>query len=90
MKSDAELTLQIRDEITAQMGTRADDVDVQVLRGAVTLTGQLQSDGQKWGLRDAINGMPSVTRYTDDTMVVPQTSARGPDADVARPWFPAE
>lgn len=90
MKSDTELRIQIRDEITAQMGSRADDVDVQVLHGAVTLTGKLQSDSQKWSLCDAINGMPSVTRLTDDTMVVPETSARLQNADVARPWFPAD
>ena len=72
------------------MGTRADDLDVQVLRGAVTLTGKLQSDSEKWSLCDAINGMPNVTHLTDDTMVVPETSARLPDADVARPWFPAD
>jgi osmotically-inducible protein OsmY len=89
MKSDTELRIQIRDEITAQMGSRADDLDVQVLRGAVTLTGKLQSDSEKWSLCDAINGMPSVTRLTDDTMVVPGTSGRLPDADAARPWFPA-
>lgn len=90
MKSDTELRIQIKDEITARMGSRADDVDVRVLHGAVTLTGKLQSDSQKWSLCDAINGMPSVTRLTDDTMVVPQTSERLPDADVARPWFPAD
>jgi osmotically-inducible protein OsmY len=90
MKSDAELRIQIRDEITAQMGTRADDLDVQVLRGAATLTGTLQSDSEKWSLCDAINGMPSVTRLIDDTMVVSEPSARLPDADVARPWFPGE
>jgi hypothetical protein len=32
----------IRDEITAQMGRRADDLDVHVLRGAEPPTGQLQ------------------------------------------------
>ena len=89
MKSDAELRIQIRDEITAQLGIRADDVDVQVLRGAVTLTGELQSDSQKWALCDAINGMPGVTHLTDDTMVVPETAERLQDADVTRPWFPA-
>ena len=89
MKSDSELRIQIRDEITAQMGTLADDVDVQVLRGAVTLTGKLQSDSQKWALCDAINGMPGVMRLTDDTGVVPETSDRLQNADVARPCFPA-
>jgi osmotically-inducible protein OsmY len=90
MKSDAELRIQIRDEITAQLGSRADDLGVQVLRGAVTLTGKLQSEGEKWTLCDAINGMPSVTRLTDDTMVVAETSGRLPNADVARPSFPPE
>jgi len=90
MKSDTELRIQIRDEITAQMGSRTDDVDVQVLHGAVTLTGNLRSDSQKWSLCDAINGMPSVTRLTDDTMVVAEASARLQNADVARPWFPAD
>ena len=90
MKSDTELHTQIRDEITAQMGSRADDVVLQVLRGAVTLTGRLQSEVQKWTLCDAINGMPGVTRLTDDTMVVPRPPVRSPDPDVARPWFPGD
>lgn len=90
MKSDTELRIQIRDEITARMGSRADDLDVQVQGGAVTLTGKLQSDSEKWSLRDVINGMPGVTHLTDDTMVLPETVARLQDADVARPWFPAD
>ena len=90
MKSDTELRIQIRDEVTAQLGSRADDVDVQVLGGAVTLSGKLQSDSEKWALCDAINGMPSVRRLTDDTDVMPESSERLPNADIARPWFPAE
>ena len=89
MKSDTELQIQIRDEITAQMGSRADDVVLEVLNGTVTLTGKLQSEVEKWTLCDAINGMPGVKRLNDDTMVVPDTSERVPDADTARPWFPA-
>ncbi len=45
---------------------------------------------KKWSLCDAINGMPGVTQLTDDTMVVPETSARLQNADVARPWFPSD
>ena len=89
MKSDTELQTAIRDEITAQMGSRADGVDVQVLQGGVTLSGHLQSDVEKLTLCDAINGMPGVKRLTDDTLVVPGTTERLPDADTARPWFPA-
>lgn len=90
MPSDTELRILIRDEIMARMGSGADDVDVQVLSGAVTLTGTLQSESEKWSLCDAIHGMAGVTGLTDDTMVVPETSAPLLDADIARPWFPAK
>jgi osmotically-inducible protein OsmY len=90
MKSDSELRTAVRDEITAQLGSHADDLDVQVQRGVVTLTGKLRSDIEKWTLCDAINGMPGVTRLTDDTMVVPESPEHLPQADAARPWFPAD
>jgi hypothetical protein len=54
------------------------------------LRGSDLSDREKWRLCDVINGMPGVTRLTDDTMVIPEAFARLQDADVARPWFPAD
>jgi osmotically-inducible protein OsmY len=89
MKSDSDLAVEIRTEIARQRGSRADDVDLQVLQGVVTLTGNLQSDLEKWNLRDAISGMPGVERVIDETMIAPEPSLRSADADAARPWFPA-
>lgn len=90
MKTDSDLRVEVRTEIARQRGSRADEVDVQVLQGAVTLTGSLPSDLEKWNLRDVINGMPGVERVVDETMIVPEPSLRSHDADVARPWFPAD
>ncbi len=89
MQSDTELRSLIQDEIITQIGSRADDLDVQVLLGGVTVTGILVSEEEKSSLCDAIQSMPGVVRLSDDTMVVAGTSAQVRDADVARPWFPA-
>jgi osmotically-inducible protein OsmY len=90
MKSDSELLSEMRDEVTRQRGGRTDDIDIQVFHGVVTLTGDVQSDLERWNLRDAITGMPGVERLIDETMVVPEPSVRSTDADIARPWFPAD
>ena len=90
MKSDIELRSEMRDEVTRQRGSRTDDIDIQVLHGVVTLTGDVQSDLEKWNLRDAITGMPGVERVIDETMIVPDPSIQSPAEDVARPWFPAD
>lgn len=90
MRSDSQLQLEIRNEVARQLGDRADDTGVQVLQGVVTLTGQLRSDLEKWNLRDAITAMAGVENLVDETMIVPGPAPRSPDADAARPWFPAD
>ncbi len=90
MTPDNDLRAEVRTEVARQRGSRADEVDVQVLQSVVTLTGRLPSDHDKWKLSDAIRMMPGVTDVVDETMTVPDPALRSSDPDVARPWFPAE
>ena len=90
MKSDSLLRDEIRAEIARQRGRRANDVDLRVLQGVVTLTGTLQSDLEKWDLRDAIGLIPGVEDVIDETMTAPEPLPRASDADIAKPWFPAD
>jgi len=88
MKSDSNLRDEIRAEIARQRGSRANDVELQVIQGVVTLTGTLQSDLEKWNLHDAIRGIPGVEGVIDETMIAPEPTLRSPDPDIAKPWFP--
>ncbi len=90
MKSDGDLRDEIRDELSKQRGSRADELDVQVMQGVVTLTGQLPNEREKWALRDALSDMPGVEGVIDETMIAPEPSPRSPDGDTARAWFPGD
>ena len=89
MKSDSELQNDVRDVLARQPDLRSDGIDVQVLDGVVTLTGEVRSDLERWNMRDAICSLPGVVSLTDEMMVKPEAPAQSPDPDIARPWFPA-
>ena len=66
----------------------ADDIDVRVLAGVVTLAGEVRSDLEKWSAEDAVRSMQGVERLINETLVVAKTQGQPPKADIARPWFP--
>lgn len=89
MKSDSDLRRDIQVELLRQLAVGAQSIDVQVLDGVVTLTGHVTSDLDRWRLDDAIRAIPGVQGLVDETMVAPEAPRASPDADAARPWFPA-
>ena len=88
MKSDSDLQHDVQDELARLCSSGADEIDVRVLEGVVTLTGKVSSDWKKWGAEDAVRRMPGVKGFRDETMVVPSEAGKQPDADIARGWFP--
>ena len=67
---------------------QADDVDVRVLAGVVSLRGKVSSDEGKWNAEDAVRGLQGIERVLNETRVVTQALGQPPQADIARPWFP--
>ena len=88
MKSDSELRQDVLDELARVPTVHADDIDVRVLAGVVTLTGEVRSDLEKWNAEDAVRSMRGVERLLNETMVVAKAPGQPPKADIARPWFP--
>ncbi len=90
MKSDNDMQHDIRNELVQMLSGNAGKLDVQVLEGVVTLTGNVNSDLQRWNVEDAIRRMPGVRGFIDETLVVAlEAPLRSADADTARPWFPS-
>ncbi len=88
MKSDSDLRDEIQVELVQQFSADAQRMDVQVLDGVVTLTGNVGSDLDRWRLDDAIRKMTGVRGLIDKTMAVPEAPLANSDPDIARPWFP--
>ena len=88
MKSDSELRQDVLDELARVPTVHADDIDVRVLAGVVTLTGEVRSDEEKWNAEDAVRGMQGVERLVNEMLVVARAPGLPPEADIARPWFP--
>jgi osmotically-inducible protein OsmY len=88
MKSDADLQHEVQDELATLRSSGADETDVHVLNGVVTLTGKVRSDGGKWSAEDAVRRMPGVKGLRDETMVVHPEPGNQPSEDTARGWFP--
>ena len=57
MKSDSELRQDFPDALARVPMLQADDVDVRVLAGVVSLRGKVSSDEGKWNAEDAVRGM---------------------------------
>lgn len=88
MKSDSELRQDVLDELARVPTVHADDIDVRVLAGVVTLTGEVRSDLEKWNAEDAVRSMQGVERLLNETLVVAKAPGQPLKADIARPWFP--
>jgi osmotically-inducible protein OsmY len=88
MKSDSDLQHDIQIELARLRSLDADEIDVRVLEGVVTLIGNVRSDSEKWGAEDAVRRVPGVKDLHSEMTVFPATSDNAPDADIARGWFP--
>jgi osmotically-inducible protein OsmY len=88
MKSDSVLQHEIQEELARLYGSGADEIDIQVLAGVVTLRGNVRSDWEKWGVEDAVRRNEAVKGWRDETLVAPSEPGKEPDADIARGWFP--
>lgn len=89
MTSDNDMQRDIRDELVRMLSGHAEELDVQVLEGVVTLTGSVDSDREKWNVEDAVRRMPDVRGLINEMLVVAlEAPGRGADTDTARPWFP--
>ncbi len=89
MTSDSGLRDNVHAELLRQFSVSAEKIEVQVLDGVVTLTGQVGSDMARWRLDDAIRALTGVQDLIDETITVPEAPRTNPDPDTARPWFPA-
>jgi osmotically-inducible protein OsmY len=89
MESDVELKQAIRRFISERPDVNDGEVEIQVCKGAVTLTGKMRSDLERWQIEDAIRAMPGVSSLVNNTMTDPLNTPSVIDPDIARPWFPA-
>ena len=89
MNSDLELQASVRRYLDERSDVNHGELDVQVLKGVVTLTGKMRTDVEKWQIEDAIRGMPGVDSLANHTMVAPANSVAAINSDIARPWFPS-
>ena len=89
MKSDSDLRDDIQVELVQQFSAGAERMEVQVLDGVVTLTGNVGSDVDRWRLDDAVRKMTGVRELIDKTIAAPEAPLESSDPDIARPWFPA-
>ncbi len=87
MKSDSELRQDVLDELARVPTVHADAIDVRVLAGVVTLTGEVRSDLERWNAEDAVRSMHGVEGVLNETLVA-AAPGRQLEADIARPWFP--
>jgi osmotically-inducible protein OsmY len=88
MKSDSELQHDIEEELTNESDVNVEQLDVQVYKGTVKLTGTVSSDLEKWKADDAVRRTPGITDLVNEIQVI-KALAESRDADVARPWFPS-
>lgn len=84
MTSDRELQRNVQDELAWEPAVHANEINVRVDAGVVTLTGNVCSYFEKWNAARAVHRLSGVTGLLDDTRVVPDNPDRYLDADVAR------
>jgi len=83
VKTDAQIQKDVLDELLWDTRVKATDVGVEVDKGVVTLTGTLNSYAKKLAARDAAHRVAGVLDVADDTQVIPPSSFRRTDTDVA-------
>ncbi len=70
MKSDSELQHDIQEELANEADVNVEQLDVQVYKGAVTLTGNVATEREKWKADDALRRNSEVTALVNDLRVV--------------------
>jgi len=83
VKTDAQIQKDVLEELLWDTRVKATDVGVEVDKGVVTLTGTLNSYAKKLAARDAAHRVAGVLDVADDTQVIPPSSFRRTDTDVA-------
>lgn len=70
MRSDSELQHDIQEELANDADINVELLDVQVYKGAATLTGKVAKEREKWKADDALRQNPDVTLLVNDLQVV--------------------
>lgn len=88
MKSDRDLTDEIRQALQNDPQLEIEFLDVRVLNGVVTLAGSVTSDPEKWMAEDSVRRVRDVTELVSNLQVI-EKPADLRSADAARPWLSA-
>jgi len=84
MKTDSQLQQDIRAELTWEPSVNATQIGVAVKDGVVTLTGQVDSFGEKWHAERAVQGVDGVKALAVNIDVRLPGSTNRSDTDIAR------
>lgn len=84
MKTDSQLQQDIRAELTWEPSVNATQIGVAVNDGVVTLTGQVDSFGEKWHAERAVQGVNGVKALAVNIDVRLPGSTNRSDTDIAR------
>lgn len=84
MKTDSQLQQDIRAELTWEPSVNATQIGVAVNDGVVTLTGQVDSFGEKWHAERAVQGVSGVKALAVNIDVRLPGSTNRSDTDIAR------
>ena len=83
MKTDAQLKKDITDELDWEPSVNATHIGVSVDRGVVTLTGHVESFGEKWGAERAAKRVNGVRAVAIEMDVKIKDATKRTDADIA-------
>jgi len=83
LKTDGQIQKDVLEELLWDTRVAATDVGVEVDNGVVTLTGTLNSYAKKLAAREAAHRVAGVLDVADDTQVIPLSSFRRTDTDIA-------
>lgn len=89
MRSDGELQHDVQIELGREPAVNAERIEVRVVDGTVTLTGNVESEMESWSAGDAARRVAGVKIVVNETMIIRETSDQPADGDIARPWFPS-
>ena len=84
MKTDAQLQQDVISELKWDMSVNATDIGVYVKDGIVTLTGHVDSYGEKWGAESAAQHVSGVKAIAVEIDVKLSGLSKRSDADIAR------
>ncbi len=87
MTSDSDLQHEIRNQLENDPEVNVEFLGVQVCKGAVTLTGNVTSDREKWKAEDIVRGVQDVSELVSNLQVTDKLPGLQ-NADAPRPWFP--